>query len=218
MIKINLIREGGRAAVRSGGPSQAFVAAGPSTPTNVNNLLIVALVIAGLVVSGGFWFIKHQQLVGKQEQVAARTIEAQKLEAIIKEVEDYQKRRESLEQRIKLINDLKRNQKGPVRVMDHISRDLPDLLWLDSMSLNGDTITLVGRALNPNAVANFVENLKGDPLFEEPAVGEVSQQGQTSNAAVYRFTMNFHFKTPAEGGETTDSQTGDTAPAANSGR
>ena len=56
-------------------------------------------------------------------------------EAIIAEVEAFQRRKDSLQSRIDLINQLKQNQKGPVRIMDRISQDLPDLVWLDKMTV-----------------------------------------------------------------------------------
>ncbi|HEX8617896.1 MAG TPA: PilN domain-containing protein, partial [Thermoanaerobaculia bacterium] len=89
------------------------------------------------------------------------------------------------------INQLKQNQKGPVRIMDQISRDLPDLVWLDSLDLTAGRVTLSGRGLNPNAIALFVENVKNDPYFEEPQVGTLTQVSATP--LVYQFDMNFAF-------------------------
>src|SRR6185436_19551183 len=131
------------------------------------------------------------KLAQKEEMVQQKTDEAKKLEGIIKEVETYQRRKDSLQQRIDLINQLKQNQKGPVRIMDQISRDLPDLVWLDSMDIAGGRISLNGRGLNPNAIALFIENVKRDPYFEEPSVGTVAQI--STSPLVYSFDMNFAF-------------------------
>ena len=200
MIKINLVREG--RAVRGTGvapvATAAVAAAGPGTATNVNNIIIVLFLILGALGAAGYWFWYNRELKQRQETVEIKTQEAQKLEAIIKEVEEYQRRKDSLQQRIDLINQLKQNQKGPVRIMDQISRDLPDLVWLDSMDISGGRVSLNGRGLNPNAIALFIENIKRDPYFEEPAVGTVAQI--SSSPLVYSFDMNFAFtwapKTP----------------------
>jgi len=195
VIKINLNREG-RAAVRGagaaapGGGAQA-TAAGPS---NLNNLIVLALLGLGVFGSAGYWWIKSSQLSGRRDTIKVRQVEAQKLEAIIKEVDQYQKRKDSLENRITLINQLKQNQKGPVKLLDRISQDLPDLVWLDKMTLDAQTISVEGRALNPNAAGNFVENIKGDPLFEEPEFGGLTRQGVSSGVVIYSFPMSFTFK------------------------
>lgn len=210
MIKINLVREG--RAVRGAGAAPAAAAAvgGPGV-SNINNILIGALLVLGLLAALGYWFWEKRELRQREEIVAQRTADAQKLEAIIKEVEDYQKRKDSLQHRIDLINQLKQNQKGPVRIMDQISRDLPDLVWLDSMEMNAGRVSMTGRGLNPNAIALFIENIKNDTYFEEPTVGSVTQTG--TNPVVYSFDMNFGFtytpkgSAPAAGAATTTTGT-----------
>ncbi|MBI2212777.1 MAG: PilN domain-containing protein [Acidobacteria bacterium] len=208
MIKINLVREG-RAPVRG-----AAAGAGPSAvgggAANANNLVIAAFLILAAVLAGGWFMIKSRELSAKRADVEAKQIEAQKLEAIIKEVEAFEKRKEDLKKRIDTINNLKQNQKGPVRVMDRISQDLPDLVWLDRLTLDGGpkTIEVTGRGLNPNAIALFIEQIKNDPLFDEPQVGNVTQATGGTGPDVYSFTMKFGFKfdetAPAEGEEGED--------------
>jgi len=213
LIKINLVREG-RAVRGAGAAPQTAVstAAGGGLGSNVNNVLVVAGLLIGILLAAGYWLWEKRELKKRQDIVAEKTAEAQKLESIIKEVEDYQKRKENLQQRIDLINQLKQNQKGPVRIMDQISRDLPDLVWLDTMDLTGGRVTLAGRGLNPNAIALFIENVKNDPYFEEPQVGKLTQVAGTQ--PVYAFDMNFAFSyTPKGAAGTAAGAATTTAPA-----
>lgn len=188
MIKINLVREGRTVRGAGAAPAASAAAAGGG---NVNNILIIGGILVGLLAAGGWWFLKNRELTDRQDTVASKQAEADRLQSIIKQVDDYTKRKESLQKRIDLINQLKQNQRGPVKIMDRISQDLPDLVWLDKMSLSGGLISLNGRGLNPNAIANFVDNIKNDPLFEEPDVSGVTQQSVTP--PVYGFDMTFHF-------------------------
>jgi len=191
LIKINLVREG--RAVRGGGAAPAAAPSGAGAAGgNINNIIVIGLVVAAAIGAGIWWFTKNNELNSKKDLVTSKQAEAQKLEAIIKDVENYQKRKDSLQKRIDLINQLKQNQKGPVRVMDRISQDLPDLVWLDKMSLGPGIVTINGRGLNPNAIANFVDNVKNDPLFDEPEVGSVAMVSPVP--LVYSFDMSFHFK------------------------
>jgi type IV pilus assembly protein PilN len=193
LIKINLVREGRavRGAGVAPGVGAAVAAVGAAAPANINNLLVIGGAVLGLVIAGGWWVVEKQKLSQRRDQIATKTAEAQRLESIIKEVEEYQKRKDSLQKRIDLINQLKQNQKGPVKIMDRISQDLPDLVWLDKMVMSGGLISLSGRGLNPNAIANFVENVKNDSLFEEP---DLSSMNQVSAAPlVYSFDMSFRF-------------------------
>jgi type IV pilus assembly protein PilN len=213
LIKINLVREG-RAVRGTGAASSA--ASAVSGPTNLNNVFLGGLLIAGIVVAGGWYFLENRKLSERQDLLVQKQAEAKRLEAIIKEVDNYKKQKESLKTRIDLINQLKQNQKGPARLMDRISQDLPDLVWLDKMSVIGNTVTLDGRGLNPNAIANFVESIKNDPMFEEPDLGSVTQVSTVP--LVYSYTMNFHFTyapkgAPGTAGAATSNAPGNAAPA-----
>jgi Tfp pilus assembly protein PilN len=197
VIRINLVREG-RAPVRGGGgggaASAAAAAGGGGGAANANNLIVGAFLVIAALLAGGYWFVKQNELKAKQAEVEMKKAEAQKLEKIIKEVEEFERRKENLEKRIQTINDLKKNQKGPVQVMDRISQDLPDLVWLDRLVLQKDVIQIQGRGLNPNAIAIFIENIKTDPLFAEPEVNELSQTQAARGSDVYNFSMKFAFK------------------------
>jgi len=73
-------------------------------PANLNTLIIFGLIGLGLVIAAVYWFINNRTLAHRQEEVVQRKAEADKLEAIIKEVEDFQRRKDSLQNRINLIN------------------------------------------------------------------------------------------------------------------
>jgi type IV pilus assembly protein PilN len=188
LIKINLVREG--RAVRATG-AVAGTTSAAAGPANINNIVLFGLLIAGAAVAFGWWFMENRTLNEKKDLLVQKQAEAKRLEQIIKEVENYKKQKENLKTRIDLINQLKQNQKGPARLMDRISQDLPDLVWLDKMSVSGSVVTIDGRGLNPNAIANFVESIKNDSMFEEPALSNVTQVSATP--LVYSYNMTFHF-------------------------
>lgn len=158
--------------------------------------------LLGLALAGGYWFVKNQELEQMRAEITVREAEAKKLEAIINEVEQYQARKENLEQRIRLINDLKRNQKNPVLIMDRISQDLPDLVWLDTMVLKQTAISMTGRALNANAVATFVANVKQDALFQEPKLSSLNRCGSGGGVNVFCFEMSVVLKPVPQPDET----------------
>jgi Tfp pilus assembly protein PilN len=187
LIKINLVREG--RAVRGTGVATGLPAA--AGPSSANNGLVAGGLILGVLIAGGWWYVQKRTLAERQETVTQKQTEASRLDQIIKDVADYQKQKDSLQKRIDLINQLKQNQRGPVQLMDRISQDLPDLVWLDKMGVAGGVVSIEGRGLNPNAIANFVENVKNDSMFEEPDLSSVTQVSATP--LVYSYNMKFHF-------------------------
>lgn len=183
MIKINLLSEGKR-AVRKAKPAASLLEG-----KDIGQYLIVAGLLIGALASGWFWWSLKQKIADQQEEIAIAQAEVEALGAVIKEVEEYKAKKAELERKIGIINDLKANQKGPVRIMDYVSKSLPELLWMDRMTMNATTIVLEGRAFNTNAVAALIENLDRVPEFEEPTLRDATEQG-----GIYRFVIDFNYK------------------------
>src|SRR6266545_438908 len=207
MIKINLLAEGKRpAAVRKSKSAELLKG------QDIGQWLLAAGFFLGLNVAVFFWWETRKEKVAQDEEIAAAQAEVQSLESVIKEVEDYKAKKGELERKIGIINDLKANQVGPVRVMDYVSRALPELLWLDRMTMDGSLITIEGRAFNTNAVANFIENLDKVPEFDEPTLKDTTEQ----SGGVYKFSIEFKYsfaKPAPEGGTTPGGAAAPAAPA-----
>ena len=185
MIKINLLSEGKRpAAVRRTRPASFL-----ESENIALWALVAALLLAGALPAAGWWWWTKSQVAENDEQIVVKQREVDELAAIIAEVEEFKAKQAELEHKIAVIEQLRRNQKGPVRVMDQISRALPELLWLDRMELHGGVITLAGRAFNSNAVAGFLDNLDQVPEFQEPTLRDL----QAGREGVYTYSISFNF-------------------------
>jgi type IV pilus assembly protein PilN len=185
LIRINLLTETRVAAARKRAPLLP-------TGARVNNFLFFGafgLGLAYVVVMGLTLLSRRSQL---EEEVVKARLEADRLKSIIEEVKGYEDKKASLEAKIQLINALKTNQKGPVRLMDEISKALPDLVWLTVLDVSGNQITMRGKTLSPNAVATYLENLKKSPFFAEPVFKSLGQDGGTSGTYTWEMTLTFN--------------------------
>jgi type IV pilus assembly protein PilN len=184
MIKINLLAEGKRpTAVRKSKSAELLKG------QDIGQWLLAAGFFVGVLVAAYFWWMTTQEKAEQDEMIATAQAEVAALDSVIKEVEDYKAKKTALETKIKVINDLKLNQRGPVRVMDYISKALPELLWIDRMTMDDAMITVEGRAFNTNAVANFIEKLDEVPEFEEPTLKDTTEQA----GGVYKFSIEFKY-------------------------
>jgi type IV pilus assembly protein PilN len=185
LIKINLLSEGKRpAAVRRTRPTSFLEGENVALWA-----LLAAFLLLGVLPAAAWWWVTGDRV----KENAARIVESQRevdeLAAIIEEVERYKAQHAELEHKIEVIEQLRANQKGPVRVMDQISRALPELLWLDRMEMRGGAINITGRAFNSNAVASFLDNLDRVPEFQEPTLRDL----QEGREGVYGFGISFGF-------------------------
>ena len=185
MIKINLLSEGKRpTAVRRTRPASFL-----ESENIALWALIAGLLLVGALPAAAWWWATDRQVTANDARIAEQQREVEELAAIIAEVEEFKAKKAELEHRIEVIEQLRRNQKGPVQAMDQISRALPELLWLDRMEMRGGNISLAGRAFNSNAVAGFLENLDRVPEFQEPTLRDL----QEGRGALYSFSISFGF-------------------------
>ena len=192
MIRINLLAEGKKPVVTKK-PAAGRGLKGILESENLALYCLLAVAALGLIVVGGRYGLLESRISTLTEEVAAFQAEVDELEPIIREVEEFKAKKVELERKVQVINQLKANQRGPVRIMDYVSRALPELLWLNRMQVGSSSITVSGEAFNTNAVANFMENLDRFPEFREPVLRDTSQKG-----GVYTFTLTFNYDFPVE--------------------
>ncbi len=190
MIRINLLSEGRRPVVAR--KTRPKINLGDQDPSLY---FLSAGVLIGLLVAGGWWMIKNVKIKAVDADIRVAQREVNELRPILKEVKDFKKKQRELERKIKVINDLTLKQKGPVHIMDRVSRALPDLVWLKTMNFRGRTVDLVGTAFNTNAIASFIENLDKVPEFREPDTKDISRGRGGSS---YNFRISFRFNPQAQ--------------------
>jgi type IV pilus assembly protein PilN len=184
VIRINLLTEAKQAAAKKKAPILP-------TGARLNNLLFIAGLSLGVLYIGITALILTSKRRHLEEDIGRARLEADRLKSIIEEVQGYEQKKASLQAKIDLINNLKQNQKGPVRLMDEISKALPDLVWLTSLDVSGGQVTMRGRTLSPNAVSTYLENLKKSPYFKEPVFKNLGLEGGGQGIYVWEMTLQF---------------------------
>jgi len=171
MIKINLISEAPTAAVTRRKRPEFSLGA------KQGDIILVTVLAISIAISGTWWFLLKSKLADLKEFERQRTVERDELQPFIDKVEELEAKRALLKRKVDVINELKNKQHGPVRIMDEVSRALPELVWLTQLKLTGNNIILVGEAMDENAIANYYSNLDSSPFFEEPVVKNLARKG-----------------------------------------
>jgi type IV pilus assembly protein PilN len=182
MIKINLVSEAPAAAVTKRKRPEFSLGA------KQGDIILVSVLAIAVAVSGTWWFLLKNKLGDLKEVQRERRIERDELKPFIEKVEELEAKRALLKRKVEVINDLKQQQQGPVRILDEVSRALPELVWLTQLKMSGNNLTLTGDAMDENAVANFYSNLDSSPFFEEPEVKNLTRKGDD-----FAFTLSATF-------------------------
>ena len=162
MIRVNL---GGSPQQQK--PAAAAKVKKASNPTGVLPILHLLLVL-GTAAGGYFWY---SNLSSKSEELSNRIValqaEQKRLDGVIKTNQIYEARKGALEKRIRVIEDLKKNQLSPVVVLDALGDaiDRTQYVWLASLSQNNTTLNMAGTGTSVDALSEFVANLKATKYF-----------------------------------------------------
>lgn len=160
MIRINLVAE--KRPVESG---QSRFRLDEGKKIALGGSLIVLLSVA---YAGWSYWSLDQQAQQVERDIDAARVEEQRLIQVISEVREFEARRGRLEQRVALIEELRRGQTAPVHILDQVSRSLPDMVWLTKMTQTGYDLNIEGNCLSLTALSDFIGALEHSRYFARP--------------------------------------------------
>jgi type IV pilus assembly protein PilN len=154
--------------------------------------IVVALIILALAAA----FIWQKAMISREQRLlAAAQAEKQKLQYVTAKLEELSQRKALFERKIALITQLRAQQETAVRILDAISRRLPDWVWLTSLSFNGQLIDVRGDALSNNLVADFIYNLRNYENFA--GVNLISSAQKTTGGTQFmEFALTVDYRLP----------------------
>lgn len=154
-----------------------------------------SLILVATVVGIGWWYWSlNNESARVDNEIAVRTAEAARLQSLLAEVQKFEAQRTQLQQRVQLIEQLRSGQSVPVQLLDHVSKSLPDMLWLTDMNQEGGAVTIQGRSTTLIALSDFVANLGNGGFLKKPidivnSVVENNRAGGTQSVELINFTV-----------------------------
>ena len=187
MIRINLLAVDRERTKRTG-----------MIPAAQRVTIAASLILIGTFLFVGWWFWSlHQTSIRVDEDLAKGEREMQQLRSVLSQVQKFEASKAQLQQRVTLIEQLRRGQSGPVHILDEISKAVPERLWLTELTEKGDDIVLAGLTTSLTGLSDFVANLEGSTWFKKP-VDIVDSQVTTDakNGDIFKFSIKAVFNNP----------------------
>ncbi len=203
MIEVNLIPGGRKRQSRK--RSVSF--SGPSIKGFPSDRWVQAAIVAvvlALGAAGYFWF----SLRGDKEDVAVALESAVQDSArfadLIERTNGLRARRDSIVQRVGVIQEIDQGRYIWPHVLDQVARALPDYTWLTEVSQISASpdlrVKVEGRAGNNLALTVFMDQLEASEYFRGIKLISSEQAPQTidgSQQVVYAFELQMSFVQPA---------------------
>jgi len=185
MIQINLL---GLPKPKKG--KRAAAAAMPGEGPNPMVVIMLSLVV-GVVVLGFMWMQISRDKARIDKEMAEAQREATSLAEAKAKYDERESQRKTFEQRVKVIEDLRAKQAGPIDLLTMIGDTVnnTDGVWLGVMKDDGRNVSLEGTALSVQQVANLMKNLQNTGYFRSVELKETAQDDQVKDMQQFNFSL-----------------------------
>lgn len=153
-------------------------------------LLVAAASVVVTLIIGIVWYARaSSEAEDLREETRQKQQELTQLDKIIGEVNELQAREKELEEKQKIIDDLRKGKTGPVRALDDLSSEIPDRVWITRLEETAGRATIEGLAIDHEDVSAFMKSLQKSKYFSG-VVLEYSKAGQARGGTVlYEFRI-----------------------------
>jgi type IV pilus assembly protein PilN len=127
-----------------------------------------AILLATLAGIGGWYWSLHKQSLAIDAALEQAEAETRQLRSVLSQVQQFEARKAQLQQRVTLIEELRKGQAAPVRILNEISQSVPDRLWLHDLTQAGSDFTVGGFATSMTALSDFVAGIESTRWFKKP--------------------------------------------------
>ncbi len=159
----------------------------------------ILLAFLALALGLNAFYYKHlsDRAESLTQQQKAAEVEAQKYANVQRVYEARKKEVEAYERRIKIIDQLRKQQSGPAMLLATLGDtvDQTDGVWLANASDDGPTVSIEGTALTTHAVANFISSLQHSGNFKTVELKDTYQDDRIKEFRAFNFTLICEKKT-----------------------
>ncbi len=151
-------------------------------------VVILSLVLLFILLGGVQWMVssERKELVKKIEANKRKIAGFKSLTAELAKQREEQK---VLQDKLSVINTLKKEKGSPARILDELSVYKPEKMHLESLKKDGSKLGIEGIALDDETIAGFMTNLKKSRLFKNVDL-IVSEQSEQSKIKLKKFTLS----------------------------
>ncbi len=188
MIRINLLGISKEALKEMAAP-EAGVAEKVAGFEKFRVPIIAGVAIMAVFYTGWRWHSLSSEIAQLEDDITAEEERKRHLEEIAKKAAAFEESKLQLESKIKVISDLKNGQQTPVYILDEVSQQLDDYVWISQMKLEGMSLSLNAKAFTLIAMTNFIRNLD-----ESSYVSSVNLGSATESSGLISFTLDCRLK------------------------
>jgi type IV pilus assembly protein PilN len=140
------------------------------------------------------FLLLFQWKIGKEKddtlaQISETRREINRYKSLTTELIKQKEVQKTLQEKLNVINALRKEKDTPARVLDELSIDKPEKIQLESLKKEGSKLGIEGIALDDETVANFMTSLRKSKVFKNVDL-IVSEQIEQSKIKLKKFSLS----------------------------
>ncbi len=157
-------------------------------------LVLGALIIVLVLIAMWFFWNRQKNIIESlQQQKIAAEARLREQDNTLREVKNVEEERKKVAEKIGVIEQLKKNQAGPVRLLDEVSKALPVGVNITLLNEGNNSINMEGEAFTNDDVVRFIDNLKASRFLTGVMLLETSQS-KREGTEFYKYKLQFVYK------------------------
>lgn len=155
-------------------------------------LLIAAGVVMATIIGCIVWMAATSSTVAeKKDQIKQKQNELTQLDKIIGEVNEFTSKKKELEEKLQIIETLRKGKTGPVRALDDLATEIPNRVWITDLKEAGGAVKIKGNAIEHEDVSAFMKALQKSKYFSGIVLSySKASRDKKSNATLYEFEIS----------------------------
>ena len=151
------------------------------------------LTLAAGIVSAYLYYWLNSELSLLNQKKTDNEAQLADLNNKIKEVKNFEEQKKTLEQKTGIIEQLKKNQTFPVKILTEMRNVLPERVWITSMSISGGVINISGIGFTNEDAVNYADNLEKSQMLTGVSL-HATQKNVAGSVVTYQFTITCKVK------------------------
>lgn len=145
-------------------------------------VVLVGVVVMALIGNGYWYFTLDSERADRQRKLSDTNARIQQLEKVIGEVNNLNKRKKEVEEKLTVLDKLRKQRGGPVKLLDALSTSIPKKVWLTTFEEKGGAVKVTGSADSFEDVSEFMRGLN-NVVWTPKGMGRVVEMKRDGSAA-----------------------------------
>jgi type IV pilus assembly protein PilN len=152
-------------------------------------IVLILSIVLSLVVLGLIQWRLEKEKEDTLTKISDTKKEIAYYKSLTTEVNKAKEAQRTLQDKLNVINSLRKEKATPAKVLDELSIDKPEKIHLESLKKEGSKLGIEGIALDDETIANFMTNLRKSKLFKNVDL-IVSEQVEQSKLKLKKFILS----------------------------